>query len=123
MIPLQNNSGFYSGIVRSPLQALTGRAPSYGWEGLNLSKEIIAELETEEELVIVTGVQEEVVNEVDKDVLDQFLVDTTQLIVSQRLDNQDSSEVGTEVESCVSYLMYKQYSSNMNKVLFEEAPP
>ena len=50
----------------------------------------------------------------DKDVLDQFLVDTTQLIVSQRLDNQDSSEVGTEVESCDSYVMYKQYSSNMN---------
>ena len=75
---------------------------------------MIAELETEEELVLVTGVQEEVVNEVDKDVLDQFLVDTTQLIVSQRLDNRDSSEVGTEVESCVSYVMYKQYSSNMN---------
>ena len=87
MIQLQKNSRFHSGIVRSALEALTGRAPSYGLEGLNLSKEIISELETKEELVIVTWVQEEVVNEVDKDVLDQFLVDTTQLIVSQRLDN------------------------------------
>ena len=54
MIQLQKNSQFHSGIVRSPLQALTGRAPSYRLEGLNLSKEIISELETKEELIIVT---------------------------------------------------------------------
>ena len=54
MIRQQKNSLFHSGIVRSALEALTGRAPSYGLEGLNLSKEIISELETKEELVIVT---------------------------------------------------------------------
>ena len=68
------------GIVRSPLQALTGRAPSYRLEGLNLSKEIISELETKEELIIVTWVQEEVVDEVDKYVLDQFLVTLPSLL-------------------------------------------
>ena len=87
IIQLKNNYCFHSRIKRSPFQALTGRAPSYGLEGLNLPKEVIDELETEEELLIVTSVQEEVSKEADKYVLDQVLVDTTELIVSQRLEN------------------------------------
>ena len=113
MIQLQKNSCFYSGIGRSPLQALTGRVPSYGLEGLNLPKEVIDELETEEELLIVTDVQEEVSKEADRDVLDQVLVDTTELIVSQRLEIQDNSEVETEVESCISYGIYKHFCNTI----------
>ena len=59
MIQLQKNSRYHSGIGRSPLQALTGRSPSFGLEGLNLPDEVTDLLQTEEDLQRALGMVED----------------------------------------------------------------